>query len=57
MTINYLKLSGRDEKQVELVEKYAKEQGIFRDKNSVDPDFSEIVELDLTKIEPTIAGR
>ncbi len=55
-TINYLKLSGRDEEQIELVEKYAKEQGIFRDKNSTDPEFSEVIELDLDSIEPTIAG-
>ncbi len=55
-TINYLKLSGRDEEQIQLIEKYAKEQGIFRDENSVDPEFSEVIELDLSKIEPTIAG-
>jgi aconitate hydratase len=55
-TLNYLQLSGRDEEQIELVEKYAKEQGIFRDKNSVDPEFSEIVELDISGVEPTIAG-
>ncbi len=55
-TLNYLHLSGRQDDQITLVEKYAKEQGLFRDKNSPDPDFSEALELDLSNIEPTIAG-
>ncbi|MDA9231188.1 aconitate hydratase AcnA [Rickettsiales bacterium] len=55
-TLNYLYLSGRSEDQIEIVDKYAKEQGLFRDKNTIDPEFSEILELDLSRIEPTIAG-
>lgn len=55
-TLRYLYLSGRDDAQIELVEKYAKEQGLFRKNNDQDPEFSEVLELDLSKIEPTIAG-
>lgn len=55
-TLTYLRLSGRDEEQIDLVEKYAREQGMFRDKNSPDPEFSEIIELNLSEVEPTIAG-
>ncbi len=55
-TIDYLKFSGRDEKTVNLVEAYAKEQGLWADKNSPDPLFTSIVELDLSTIEIAISG-
>ncbi|MFB6396684.1 aconitate hydratase [Polymorphospora lycopeni] len=54
-TINYLQLTGRDEKQVALVEAYAKEQGLWHDP-AAEPNYSERLELDLSTIEPSLAG-
>ncbi len=55
-TINYLKITGRDEDRIELVKAYAKEQGLFRDANSQDPVFTDIIELDLSTVVPSISG-
>ena len=54
-TIDYLKFTGRSADQLALVETYAKAQGLWLDPNHV-PRFSENLELDLTTIEPSIAG-
>ncbi|MBW2464470.1 MAG: aconitate hydratase AcnA [Deltaproteobacteria bacterium] len=54
--INYLRFSGRDEAQCQLVERYAKEQGIFRTDDSPDPRFTDVVELDMSEVVPSIAG-
>ncbi|WP_204035267.1 aconitate hydratase [Micromonospora qiuiae] len=54
-TVHYLELTGRDPKQVALVEAYAKEQGLWHDPNA-EPDYSERLELDLSTIEPSLAG-
>jgi aconitate hydratase len=54
-TLNYLRLTGRDEHQVELVEAYAKTQGLWHDPND-EPVFSQVVELDLATVEPSLAG-
>lgn len=54
-TLKYLRLTGRDEQQVALVEAYAKEQGLWLDP-SAEPDFSEKLELDLSTVVPSIAG-
>jgi aconitate hydratase len=54
-TIHYLRLTGRDERQVALVEAYAKEQGLWHDP-SVQPAYSEHLELDLSTVEPSLAG-
>ncbi|MER7533935.1 aconitate hydratase AcnA [Streptomyces sp. NPDC097704] len=54
-TLNYLKLTGRSEQQVALVEAYAKEQGLWLDPTA-EPDFSEKLELDLSTVVPSIAG-
>ncbi|MFF7632172.1 aconitate hydratase AcnA [Kitasatospora sp. NPDC008050] len=54
-TINYLKLTGRDEQQLALVEAYAKAQGLWHDP-SHEPVYSEYLELDLATIVPSIAG-
>lgn len=54
-TLNYLRLTGRDQHQIALVEAYAKEQGLWHDPQHV-PDYSQIVELDLSTIVPSIAG-
>ena len=55
-TMDYLRLSGRDEQTLALVEAYAKAQGIWHDKDSQDASFTEILELDLSSIEPSLAG-
>lgn len=55
-TLEYLRLSGRAEEQIRLVESYCKEQGLFRDKNTPDPNFSDKLELDLASVEPCLAG-
>ncbi|MFF5082951.1 aconitate hydratase AcnA [Actinoplanes sp. NPDC000266] len=54
-TIKYLKLTGRSEQQVALVEAYAKRQGLWLDP-SAEPDYSEKLELDLSTIVPSLAG-
>ncbi|MFC4017673.1 aconitate hydratase [Micromonospora sp. GCM10011542] len=54
-TVRYLELTGRDPQQVALVEAYAKEQGLWHDPDA-EPDYSERLELDLSTIEPSLAG-
>ena len=56
MTLDYLRLTGRDETQVKLVEHYAKEQGLYRLDDAADAVYSETVELNLATIEPSLAG-
>ena len=55
-TINYLRFTGRDEARVQMVEAYAKVQGMWRDETSPDPVFTDTLELDLNTIEPSMAG-
>jgi aconitate hydratase len=55
-TLNYLRLTGRSEEHVALVEWYLKEQGLFRTDGSPDPVFSEVLTLDLGTLEPSLAG-
>jgi len=54
-TLDYLRLTGREESQIALVEAYAKEQGFWIDP-SVDPIFSSTLELDLSTVVPSLAG-
>ncbi len=54
-TLKYLRLTGREETQIELVEAYAKEQGLWHDPEK-EAEYSRIVELDLATVEPSIAG-
>ncbi len=56
MTIEYLKLSAREGNRIDLVDTYAHAQGLFRDKNSPDPIYTETIEVDLSAIEPSLAG-
>ena len=56
MTLDYLRLTGRDESRVKLVEAYAKAQGLFHTATSGDPMYSETIELDLGTVEPSLAG-
>ena len=55
VTIDYLKLTGRSEEQIALVEKYAKEQGLWHDPE-VEVEYSEYLELDLSTVVPSISG-
>ena len=55
VTCEYLRLTGRSEKQVALVESYSKEQGLWHDP-SLEPVYSEYLELDLSTVVPSIAG-
>lgn len=55
-TIRYLQLSGRDADQIALIEAYAKEQGLWRHDGQAQPLFSDTLELDLSTVEPSIAG-
>jgi aconitate hydratase len=55
-TINYLRLTNRDPDTVALVEAYAKAQGMFRDADSVDPVYTDTLELDLASVVPSLAG-
>ena len=55
-TLRYLEVTGRSREQIELVERYTKEQGLFRVDGSATPKFTELLELDLTKVEPSLAG-
>lgn len=54
--LDYFKMTGRSEAQVELVERYTKAQGLFWDASMPDPHFSAVVTLDLSEIEPSVAG-
>ena len=56
MTLDYLRLTGRDAKQIALVEAYAKAQGLFRSAAAADAVYSETMELDLGSVEPSLAG-
>ena len=55
-TLTYLRYTGRSEEQVALVEAYTKEQGLFRTDAMPDPVYSATLELDLSTVEPSIAG-
>jgi aconitate hydratase len=55
-TIRYMKLSGRDEAQCELVEAYARAQGMWREDGQPDALYTDVLELDLGDVEPSIAG-
>ncbi|CAG4921709.1 unnamed protein product [Acidocella sp. C78] len=54
ITLDYMRLSGRDEHRIKLVEAYAKAQGLWRE--GADPVFSDTLELDLSTVEPSLAG-
>ena len=56
MTLDYLRLTGRQPEHVALVEAYAKAQGLFRTDDTPDPVYTETLELDLATVEPSLAG-
>jgi aconitate hydratase len=55
-TLRYLEFTGRPTETIELVDAYAREQGMFHSEDSEDPTFSDVIELDLDSVEPAIAG-
>jgi len=55
-TLRYLETTGRDRELIELVERYTREQGMFRTDESATPVFDELLELDLDAVEPSVAG-
>src|SRR5262245_38383517 len=56
MTLDYLRLTGRDESRVQLVDAYARAQGLFRVDGAEEATYSEVLELDLETVEPSLAG-
>ncbi len=55
-TLQYLRDTGRPEEQVELVEAYCRAQGLFRTPDGPDPEFTHLIEIDMSKVEPSVAG-
>src|SRR5208283_4448425 len=55
-SVRYLKLTGRSEEQIALVEAYAREQGLFHDAKTPEAEYSELLSLDLATVESSIAG-
>jgi len=55
-TVRYLTMSGRAENRIALVEAYSKAQGMWRDNGSPDPVFTDLLELDLSEVVPSMAG-
>jgi len=56
MTLDYLRLTGREEPHVQLVEAYAKEQGLFRRADAPEPVYTQTIEMNLSTVEPSLAG-
>ena len=55
-TLDYLKFTGRSKQHLDLVEAYTKEQGLFHDKDTPEAEYSDSLELDLSTVEPSLAG-
>src|SRR5262249_34648907 len=55
-TLRYLRMTGRSDDLVDLVERYCKEQGLFRTDETPDPAFNDVLELDLKSVRPSVAG-
>jgi aconitate hydratase len=55
-TLKYLRLTGRSEEQIALVEAYAREQGLFHEEKTPEAEYSELIALDLATVEPSLAG-
>src|SRR5439155_11814950 len=55
-TLRYLEVTGREQQHIELVERYCRAQGLFREDGDMAPVFSELLELDLGTVEPSVAG-
>jgi len=55
-TLNYLRLTGRSSETIALVEAYSKAQGLWRDNNTPEPIYTDVLTLDLSTVEPSLAG-
>jgi aconitate hydratase len=55
-SLAYLRLTGRSEEQISLVEAYCREQGLFHDEHTPEAEYSELLSLDLATVEPSLAG-
>ncbi|MGB8011339.1 MAG: aconitate hydratase AcnA [Terriglobales bacterium] len=55
-SVKYLRLTGRSDEQIALVEAYAREQGLFHDANTPEAEYSELLSLDLATVESSLAG-
>src|SRR5216684_1789910 len=55
-TLRYLRLTGRSDEQIALVEAYSREQGLFHDEKTPEAEYSELLTLDLATVEPSLAG-
>ncbi|MGZ5028795.1 MAG: aconitate hydratase AcnA, partial [Methylobacter sp.] len=55
-TLSYMRFTGRPDDLIDLTERYAKEQGLFRTDETPDPEFTQTLELDLATVEPSLAG-
>ncbi|HWJ69439.1 MAG TPA: aconitate hydratase AcnA [Sphingobium sp.] len=55
-TLDYMRLTGRDEEQIALVEAYAKAQGMWADPHAADPIFTDVIELDMGSVQTSLAG-
>lgn len=56
ITLDYLRLTGRSEEHIKNVEAYYRAAGLFSDENTPDPDYSDTLELDLSDVDPSLAG-
>jgi aconitate hydratase len=56
LTVEYLRLTGRSDEQVNLIKAYFEAQGLFREAGKPDPEYSSILEVDLGSVEPSVAG-
>ena len=56
VTLDYMRRTGRSESEVELVERYTKEQGLFKTDQSPQPNFTRTLKLDMASVEPSLAG-
>jgi len=56
VTLDYLNLTARDQENIELVEAYSKAQGMFVEDHNFEPEFGDLIELDISTIEPSLAG-
>jgi aconitate hydratase len=56
ITLDYMRMSGRDEHRITLVEAYCRAQGMWRDSSTPDPVFTDTLELDLSTVQPSLAG-
>ncbi|HCR70425.1 MAG TPA: aconitate hydratase AcnA [Anaerolineae bacterium] len=55
-TLRYMRLTGRSDQTIDLTQAYLREQGLFRESNSPDPEFTDTLELDLASVVPSLAG-